>query len=131
MMTKEQHIDYWMNMAEEDWTTVGALFAMERYLHSLFWAHLSVERLAKAIWVKKHDVNTPPKESTIVRLLQDSGVDLGKDTMNFLDYFNDFQLSNSYPDDTNKLYRICTKEFTSQELNKVKNVRTSLLEMLP
>ena len=35
-MTKQQHIGYWVNTAEEDWTTVGILFEGKRYLHALF-----------------------------------------------------------------------------------------------
>ena len=132
MITKEQHIDFWMNTAEEDWTTVGVLFAMDRYLHCLFWAHLMLEKLAKAIWVKKHDGNEmPPAVNRIVQLLEESGVDLGQDKMEFLASFNEFQLSNQNPDFMNYVYKVCKSEFTSQELNKVQEVRTSLLKMLP
>ena len=131
MMTKEQYVDYWMNTAEEDWTTVGVLFAMERYLHCLYWAHLMLEKLANALWIKNNSDNIPPKSHDIVWLLGESKVDLGKDYTEFLYKFNRFQLLDQSLDHTSKLYQACTKEFTAHELKKVKEVRAFLIEILP
>ena len=131
MMTKEQYIDYWIDTAAEDWLTVEALLDSKRYLHGLFWAHLVLEKLAKAHWVKTHEENIAPKVHNIVWLLEESNVDLGKEKIDYLSNFNKFQLSTRYPDYVNKISRICTEEFTKREMEKVKEVRTCLLEMLP
>jgi len=130
MMTKQQHIDYWVRTAEEDWLSVEALLKTKRYMHCLFWAHLTIEKLAKAHWVKNNEDNIPPKIHNIVWLLEKSNVDLGKNTMEYLTYFNDFQLSSRYPDYINRLYQVCTETFTKQELKKVKEIRKCLLKML-
>jgi HEPN domain-containing protein len=130
MMTKQQHIDYWINSAVEDWVTVEVLFSTKRYLHCLFWAHLTLEKLAKALWVKTHKEDVPPKVHHIVWLLRESGVDLEKDVLEFLAGFSDFQLSTRYPDYMNKMYEVCTKAFTANEIEKVKEVRRCLLERL-
>ena len=124
MMTKEQHIDYWITTAEEDWISVEALLNTQRYVHCLFWAHLTLEKLAKAHWVKNHEDNIPPKVHNIVWLLEESDVNLKSEMMNFLGYFNDFQLSGRYPDYMSKIYKDCTKDFTINELKKVKEIRT-------
>jgi HEPN domain-containing protein len=130
MMTKEQHVEYWVNTAEEDWITVDIMFNTKRYLHCLFWTHLTLEKLAKAHWVKNHQENIPPRVHSIVWLLVQSDIDLGEETMDFLEGFNKFQLSGRYPDYTNRIYKICTKEYTYDHLEKVKEVRKCLLEML-
>jgi HEPN domain-containing protein len=130
MMTKEQHIAHWINTAKEDWDTVEALLSGKRYMHSLFWAHLVLEKLAKALWVKNHEDNFPPRVHNIVWLLEESSVDLGNEKMEYLSNFNDFQLSGRYPDYTNKIYKICTESFTRQELEKIKEIRTCLHKML-
>ena len=130
-MTKEQYVDYWISTAEEDWITVETLLNNKRYLHGLFWAHLVLEKLAKALWVKTHVDNVPPKVHNIVWLLEESDVDLGNDMMAFLGKFNRFQLSTRYPDYMEKMYRICTEAYTMQKMEKVKEIRTCLLEMLP
>ncbi|MDR3133618.1 MAG: HEPN domain-containing protein [Prevotellaceae bacterium] len=130
MMTKEQHIGYWINSAEEDWLSVAALQDRKRYLHCLFWAHLMLEKLAKAIWVKYHEENLPPKIHNITWLLSNSNINLGKDRMAFVANFNEFQLSGRYPDYLNKIHAVCTESFTISELAKAKEIRTCLLEIL-
>jgi len=130
MMTKQQYIDYWINTSENDWVTVEALFESKRYSHCLFWAHLVLEKIAKAHWVKNHEENIPPKVHNVVWLLEESGVNLGDEIMDYLSNFNDFQLSGRYPDYTNKIYKICTETFTKKELEKVKEIRKCLLKML-
>jgi len=72
MMTKQQHIDYWINTAEDDWGSVDLLFNGKKYMQSLFWAHLVLEKLTKAIWVKSHAENTPPKIHNLILLLGQS-----------------------------------------------------------
>jgi len=129
-MTKEEHIEYWVNTAQYDWTGVENAFNAKDYLHCLFWAHLTLEKLAKANWVRTHQDNIPPRVHNIVWLLEDSNIDLGEDMSDFLEGFNRFQLSGRYPDYTNNIYKRCTKEYTAGQLEKVKEVRTCLLKML-
>ena len=130
MMTKQQYIDYWLNTAEKDWISVELLFNGKQYLHCLFWAHLTLEKLAKAHWVKNHEDNIPPKVHNVVWLLNESNVDLGKEAMNFLSKFHDFQLSTRYPDYVYKIYKIATKKYTENTLQTIKEIRQCLLKML-
>ena len=130
MMTKEQYVDYWIDTAQNDWITVEAMFDAKRYLHCLFWAHLVLEKLAKAHWVKTHQENIPPKVHNIVWLLEESNVKMTTEDITFLEVFNRFQLSTRYPDYLRKIEKLCTKETTIEQLDKVKEIRTCLLEML-
>ena len=66
MMSKEQYIKYWLDTAQYDWTGVEDAFNAKRYIHCLFWAHLTLEKLAKAHWVKTHIDNIPPKVHNVV-----------------------------------------------------------------
>ena len=129
-MTKQQYIDYWINTAEDDWGSVELLFKGKKYLQCLFWAHLTLEKLAKALWVKNHTENTPPKIHNLILLLEQSNIDLGEENMKFLYNYNAFQLSGRYPDYLNNIYRVCTKQFTEIQLEKVKEIRICLLEMV-
>jgi len=130
VMTKEQHINYWVDTAQYDWTGAGHAFDAKDYMHCLFWAHLCLEKLAKAHWVRTHQDNIPPKVHNVVWLLEQSDIDLGEEMMRFLEDFNKFQLTGRYPDYTNNIYRRCSKEFTSEKLEKAKEVRKCLLGML-
>jgi len=129
-MTKEQYIDYWIDTAHNDWVTVEAMFAAGRYLHCLFWAHLVLEKLAKALWVKTHEENIPPKVHNIVWLLEESQVEITSEDKIFLEVFNRFQLSTRYPDYLRKIDKICTKNLTIEQLDKVKEIRKCLLNKL-
>ena len=130
MMTKEEHINYWVDTAQYDWTGAEGTFEIKNYVHSLFWAHLTLEKLAKAHWVRTHQENIPPRVHNIVWLLEQSDIDLGAEMMKFLENFNAFQLSGRYPDYVDSIYKRCTKEYTREKLDKVKEVRTCLLGML-
>ena len=130
MMTKEQHIAYWVNIADDDWRRKELLFNANDYVFSLYLAHQTLEKLAKANWVRTHQENIPPKVHNIVYLLEQSDINLGEETMKFLEDFNNFQLSGRYPDYTNDIFRKCTKEFTCEQFEKIEEVRTCLLKML-
>jgi HEPN domain-containing protein len=130
MLTKQQHIDYWTRSADEDWLTVEVMFTAKRYLHGLFWAHLMLEKLTKASWVKNHAENIPPKTHNIVWLLEESGIDLGEEITAFLMEFNRFQLSSRYPDYIGKVNKICTEAFATKTLDKVKEIKQCLLKMV-
>jgi HEPN domain-containing protein len=129
MLTKQEHIAYWIHSADEDWLTVEAMFVAKRYLHCLFWAHLMLEKLTKANWVKNHTDNIPPKVHNIVWLMEESGINLGEETMAFLIEFNRFQLSSRYPDYIGKIDKICTETFAEKTLDKVKEIKQCLLKM--
>jgi HEPN domain-containing protein len=130
MMTKEQHIEYWVDIATDDWSRKELLYNANDYVFCLYLAHLTLEKLAKANWVKTHQDNIPPKVHNIVYLLEQSDIDFGDDMMRFLKEFNDFQLSGRYPDYTKNIYKVCTKEFTDDKLEKIQEVKTCLLKML-
>ncbi|MET4075336.1 HEPN domain-containing protein [Hymenobacter sp. UYCo722] len=70
-MTKADHIAYWMNAAAQNWQEVGAMFAAGTYVPCLFWAHLTIEKLAKALWVQDNPGDTPPFTHNIARLAAD------------------------------------------------------------
>ena len=67
----------------------------------------------------------------IVWLLDESNIDLEEEMTTFINEFNKFQLSSRYPDYANDIYKMCTNEFTSEQLEKIKDIRLCLLEMLP
>ena len=129
-MTKEQHINHWLDGAQYDWAGAEEAFNAKRYVHCLFWAHLVLEKIAKAHWIKTHTENIPPKVHNVHWLLEQSNIDLGGDMMNFLMKFNDFQLEGRYSDYVSNIYKICTTEFASRQFEKVKEVRQCLLKML-
>ncbi|MBI5324229.1 MAG: HEPN domain-containing protein [Ignavibacteriae bacterium] len=130
MMTKQEHIQYWINSSEEDWKTVLSLFQSGRYVHCLFFAHLTLEKLCKAIWVKSNEDNFPPKTHNLIKLLNETNQNFIEEDLAFLSEFNDFQLEGRYPDYLFEINKRCNNENTTSILNKVKSIRLCLQEKL-
>ena len=91
-MTKQDHIKYWRNSSDRDWRTVGNLFKTKEYVPALFFAHLHLEKLSKAIWVKNNKENHPPRIHNLVTLLKGAGVEFSQEQLDFMIVMNNFQL---------------------------------------
>jgi HEPN domain-containing protein len=129
-MTKNDHIKYWIDTSEKDWNVVQVLFDNNSYVYCLFFAYLSIEKLAKAIWVKQHSDNYPPRSHNIVYLLDDSNIDINKDNKQFLLILNEFNLECRYPDYKQMIFQKADKIYTNDILLKTKEIREWLLSNL-
>lgn len=129
-MTKQDHIQYWLNTSQQDWEIVADLFESKRYVHYLFFAHLALEKLCKARWVRDNESNHPPRIHNLVRILSNTKNQLSEENMVFLERFNDFQIEGRYPDYMMRIYKVCTQEYTQQLLDTAKQINQCLTETL-
>ncbi len=51
-MTKQELIAHWLKTSEVDEITMHYLFKDGRYAHCLFFGHLYLEKICKALWIK-------------------------------------------------------------------------------
>jgi len=130
MLTKEEHIQYWISSSEKDWKVIDDLYKADDFVYSLFFAHLVIEKICKALWVKNNENNYPPKVHNLVYLLENARIEIEDDHKEFALFLNDFQLQGRYPDYEQKIFEICTKQKTDEILDKVKNLRICLLNKL-
>lgn len=130
-MTKHDHILHWMNGADENWQEVGRMFTAATYVPCLFWAHLTIEKLAKALWVKDNVGNTPPFTHNISKLLADTTLVLTPAQASFIQQLNTFQLEGRYESYTVNLRQLATQSFTQSVLKDVTDLRLCLLNQLP
>jgi HEPN domain-containing protein len=79
MLTKEEHIKYWVSTAKKDWVAVQNMYKYRDYLHALFFAHLVLEKLCKAHWVKDDISNTPPKIHNLITLIDKTKFQISED----------------------------------------------------
>ena len=127
-MTKKEHIEYWIKTAEKDWDTVDYLYIGKKYVYSLFFAHLVLEKLIKANWVKGNESNYPPKTHHLVYLVRQTNLDFNENEMIFLEKINDFQIEGRYPDYLMKINKIANLSFTKSILDQIKKIRECLIE---
>ena len=68
MLTKEQYIKYWIDTAEDDWKRKELHFNASDYVFCLYLTHQTLEKLAKAIWVRTHQDEICTKDYTVIQL---------------------------------------------------------------
>lgn len=54
-MTKEEHILFWAKQVDQDFDCANVLYMADHFAQSLFLAHLALEKLTKALWIKKNE----------------------------------------------------------------------------
>lgn len=129
-MTKEEHIGYWIKSAENDWSVVKTLFESANYVHGLFFAHLVLEKICKAHWVKSNENNTPPRTHNLVVLVRQSNLELPETELIFMEEFNDFQLEGRYPDYQFEIHKRCSKDYSEQLLKRVESIKKWLQDRI-
>ena len=106
------------------------MYQSKDYLHALFFAHLLLEKLCKAHWVKDNTGNIPPKIHNLIILIGKTKLELLDTDKQFLSQMNQFQLEGRYPDYTQRLYKTYKAHLTKNILDKVNTIRKCLLKNL-
>ena len=127
-MTKAEHVEFWLTNSNEDLETALYNFEGKKYVYALFFLHLSLEKVLKAIWIKDNLSNTPPFTHDLKSIYNNTDLDLEIEQIDFLSVVNDWNISTRYPDYKRSLYKKATKEYTQIQIEKVKSLRTCLLE---
>lgn len=118
-MDIEKQVDYWKKSASHDLETAEALIKAKKFGWALFLGHLVLEKILKALFVKKKEV-FPPKTHNLVLLLKEIEIEIKDDELDFFEEVNTFDISTRYPDDQLRFYKICTEEFTLDKFKIIK-----------
>lgn len=119
---------YWKKTAVHDYETMRALFKTKRYSDTLFFGHIVLEKNLKAI-VVRHTGQHAPFTHDLTKLAEIAELNLTKEEIIFLDEMNKYNIRARYPDYKLKIYKLCTKEYTQIQLNKVEKLYIKLCEM--
>ena len=122
MLSKQKHIEYWTKTAEKDKEVIEYLLKGEKYVHALFFAHLYLEKLCKALWVKKNTENIPPKIHNLLKLVKDINLTRTEQDQLFLLKLNQYQIEGRYPDDIAKLYQMTNKNLTENSISETNKI---------
>ncbi len=128
-MTQKEKIKYWLKSAKQDWTVASHLFEKKDYSYALFFGHLTIEKILKAIYVDKHD-STPPFSHNLVYLSEKADLDLNDNDLELLEEVSDFNLEARYPDDKFAFYQKCTQTFTERKLDQIGRIKKWLLQQI-
>ncbi|MEK7258072.1 MAG: HEPN domain-containing protein [Bacteroidota bacterium] len=130
-MNKADHIEYWKISAGKSLLATGVMFAGGSYVESLFWMHLTIEKMLKAHWVMDNVSNIPPKIHDLRKLEIKTNLNLTLTQLAFLDKMNLFQLEGRYPDFNFAAYQLYDESATKLVLDEAENLYQCLLNKLP
>jgi len=128
-ITKKDKVKYWLKTANQDWKVANHLFEKKDYSYALFFGHLTIEKILKAIFTDKKD-KTPPLSHNLVYLSEKADLEMNDENLELLEEVSDFNLEARYPDDKFSFYKKSTSEFTENKLNQIKGLKKWLLQKL-
>ena len=106
MVDIAKQIAFWRDSAKEDWDVARQLLDNGRTRHGLFFAHLALEKILKAI-VCKHSQDLAPRLHNLSRLAELAALTLDTKKMEVIAEMNAFHIEGRYPE---SLMKAPTKE---------------------
>lgn len=103
------------------------LYKFGHYHWSLFIGHLVIEKLLKAVFVKKLDKD-PIFSHDLLRIAEKIGIELTEDQKDNLDTITTFNISARYEDYKRDFFKKCSKEYTTKWITIIKELRKWLKE---
>ena len=122
-------IKYWTKTAKHDYETMMGLFKLKRYSDSLFYGHIVLEKILKALVVQNKKRHPKPIHNLLI-LAQEINIDLEKQDLEFLAEVNKFNIKARYPDYKFSFYKLCTLRYAKPKLIRIKSIYKKLCQML-
>ncbi|PIY19056.1 DNA-binding protein [Candidatus Desantisbacteria bacterium CG_4_10_14_3_um_filter_40_18] len=113
--------DYWIEEATESMQVTWHLFEKKDYSYSLFFAHLAIEKILKAIYVSRKNEHVPYIHN-LQRLAEFSNIQLNDEQRDALIKITTFNLESRYPDEKRSFRKKCTEEFTKKEIEETEEL---------
>ena len=114
-------VSYWKEGALYDMATAEDIFKTGRYPYVLFMAHMALEKIIKALYVKRTSRHAPRTHSLTV-LTRRLKKEIPGNILEDLASYAGFHVQTRYPDYLYEYYDQCTEEFTRETLDEMKEV---------
>jgi len=129
MKKKKELISYWEKLSKMDFETAFDLFKAKRYPHCLFFTHLSMEKILKALYIKTNEKHAPITHNLLF-LAKGARLQLSDSQVEQFAEINTFNIEARYPDEKFKFYKKCTFEFTKKYIQLVEETLSWLRQKL-
>ena len=101
----------------------------KRFPYALFFGHLALEEILKALVVKFTEEHAPYTHS-LPLLTKKINVAIPEPMMDQLAEYTEFHLESRYPDDKMDFYKKCKEEFSYKKFEEIENAYTWLIKKL-
>jgi len=112
---------YWLIAAEDDWKVATHLFEKGDYTYALFFGHLYLEKLLKALTVQNTKTSAPISHN-LLYLSEKASLLLSLEQKTIMDRVTGYNLATRYPDQQFRFKKTCTKDFCLRELDYIEEV---------
>lgn len=112
-MTQQESIKIWVDGSADATDTAQRLFKSKKFNHSLFFLHLALEKILKAVFINKFD-SAPPYTHDLVILAEKCQLDISNDQKSQLSEISEFNVSARYEDYKYRMYKKATEVYTTQ-----------------
>jgi HEPN domain-containing protein len=129
MLSIKKQIEYWRDSAAESCKTMLALEETGRHSDSLFFGHLVLEKILKAFVVLETKQDAP-KIHNLARLTELANLELDEDIKEYFSVANSFNIRARYDDYKKSFYKMCTKEYAKNNLEKITKIYNDLCQQL-
>lgn len=109
-MTQGKAVKVWVDGAVDALDTCDKLFKSKKYHHALFFLHLALEKIIKALYISKLD-ESPPYTHNLKELCESMKLGLTELELRQLDEISEFNVSARYEEYKYKIYKRATKEY--------------------
>jgi len=120
---------YWLTEAEEALTVSEHLLEKGDNSYALFFGHLAVEKILKALYVDRQKEHAPPIHS-LHRLAKLAGLSLSKEHTDTLMTISTFNIESRYPDIKRSFRKKCTTGYTLEQMRIIKETFRWLRKMV-
>lgn len=121
MKSEQEVVKYWLTASKEDLDSAEILFENKKYHHALFFCHLSIEKMLKAIIVKSTKT-APPLIHDLIRLAEKAKLPLNYSQMNELVEITTFNIEARYDDYKLSFRKKAKRQFALKYLKKTKDI---------
>lgn len=125
----QELVTYWTKSAADDWHTTQSLFDKQEYVSALFFAHLYLEKVLKALIVQQTHQHAPYGHALHV-LGKKAQLPLTAAQVKLLRRVSDYNIKARYPDHKFAFKKKCTREFCRQELDAIQKFAQWLQTMI-
>ncbi len=128
-MELKDKIHYWKRLSDYDLKTAQGVFEKKYYPYTLFFLHLSIEKILKSIYLAQLKLD-PPRIHNLTYLAQKCNLKLTDNYWNLFAELNEFNIESRYPEYKQGLYKIANKKYTFKYIVQTKELHKWLKKKL-
>ncbi len=113
----DPRVENWLNSARYDLAAARDMLAAGRFVYTVFFAHLAVEKALKAR-VQEQTGRTPPRTHDLILLLRRARVAPPPDLRDFLGKLAGSSTATRYPSDLEEVVRAYPQEVAEEYLQR-------------